>query len=131
LEVVNGTEVLGVPICVCTGNTPQSQHLLKVQPKLATLLGKVGELPDTHYALAMMRMCLGPSQIKDVVRTQSEAFTRLLGGNLSDSGWQQASLLLSEGGCGLSSVASLAPVAWLAGILEFMAQMESMLEWRP
>jgi len=91
-----------------------------------------------------MQMCLGPSRVQYALRTlplrettafadavskvHREAFTRLLGGNLSDSGWQQASLPLSKGGCGLSCAVFLAPVARLAGILQFMAQTEGMLE---
>jgi len=144
LELENSMQVLGVPICIHIGDAPLSQPLTGVQAKQTMLLGKVGELSDKQSAHALMRMCLGPSRIQNALRTlplaetaefadavskvQCEAFTKLLGGNLSDSGWQQASLPLSEGGCGLSCAAFLAPVARLAGIIHFMAQAEGMLE---
>jgi len=46
LEIENGAEVLGVLITVHTGNTPLTQHMLKVRAKLARLLGEMGELLD-------------------------------------------------------------------------------------
>ena len=57
------------------------------------------------------------------ISTSCRAFT-LVGGPapLSDDQWLHASLPVRAGGCGLGDAAVLAPVARLAGVLQFLRE---------
>jgi len=50
----------------------------------------------------------------------------VVGTPTSDAAWVQTTLPLSEG-CGIASAADVAPVAQLAGVMQFLARAEPML----
>jgi len=52
----------------------------------------------------------------------------VVGTPVSAAAWVQATLPISEGGCGVASASDVAPVARLAGILQFLARAEPMLD---
>jgi len=51
----------------------------------------------------------------------------VVGTPTSDAAWVQTTLPMSEGGCGVASAADVAPVARLAGVMQFVARAEPML----
>jgi len=51
----------------------------------------------------------------------------VVGTPTSDAAWVQTTLPMSEGGCGVASAAEVAPVARLAGVMQFLARVELML----
>ena len=101
--------------------------------KSASLVEKVVQIPDTQVAHRLLRQCLGPGRVMYALRTlplaataalaisatdaQRAALATLVGTPVSDLAWMQATLPVSLGGCGLTDVAALAPVARLGGLL--------------
>jgi len=51
----------------------------------------------------------------------------VVGTPTSDAAWVQTTLPMSEGGCWVARAADVAPVARLAGIMQFLARAEPML----
>jgi len=51
----------------------------------------------------------------------------VVGTPASDAAWVQDTLPLSEGGCGIASASEVAPVARLAGVMQFLARAEPWL----
>jgi len=90
-----------------------------------------------------MRSCLGLAKVQyafrdlplrhtavfaaDVNAIQRATWDAVVGTPTSDAAWVQTTLPMSEGGCGLASAADVAPVARLAGIMQFLARAELML----
>jgi len=146
LHLEGGTEVLGVPI-----HSPL--YLSPMGAQLGTLKGKcahrnrtcaaVAALVDNQCAHALMRSCLSPAKVQDALRTlplrhtavfaadvtatQRATWDAVVGTPTCDAPWVQTTLPMSEGGCGVASAADLAPVARLAGIMQFLALAEPML----
>jgi len=89
-----------------------------------------------------MRSCLGPAKVQyalrtlplrhtavfaaDVNATQRATWDAVVGTPTSDTAWVQATLPMSEGGCGVASAADVAPVARLAGVMQFLFRAELM-----
>jgi len=59
--------------------------------------------------------------------TQRAKWNTVVGTPVSAAAWVQATLPISEGGCGVASASDLAPVAPLAGVLQFLASAEPIL----
>jgi len=51
----------------------------------------------------------------------------LVGTAVSTAAWVQATLRMSEGGCGVSSASDVVPVARLAGVLQLITRAEPLL----
>jgi len=114
-----------------------------VKGKFARTCAAVAALADTRCDHAVMRSCLGPAKVQyalrtlplrhtavfaaDVTATQRATWDALVGTPTSDAAWLQTTLPMSEGGCGVASAADVAPVAQLAGVMEFLARAEIML----
>jgi len=58
----------------------------------------------------------------DVTATQRKTWDAGVGTPTSDAALVQTTLPLSEGGCGVASASDNAPVAWLAGVIQFLAR---------
>jgi len=58
--------------------------------------------------------------------TQRATWNTVVGKAVSAAVWVQSILPMSKGGCGVASASEVAPVAWLAGILQFLARAEPM-----
>jgi len=98
----------------------------------------VAALSDTQSAHALMRSCLGPAKVQyafrtlpirhtatfaeDIIATQRATWDAVVGTSTSDAACVQTTLPLSEGGCGFASASDVAPVAWLAGVMQFLAR---------
>jgi len=63
----------------------------------------------------------------DVTGTQRATWDAVVGTPTSDAAWVQTTLPMSEGGRGVASAIDVAPVARLAGIMQFLARAEPML----
>jgi len=90
-----------------------------------------------------MRFCQGPAKVKyalrtsplrhtaafaaDITATQQATWDAVVGTPTSDAAWVQTTLPMSDGGFGLASAADGAPVARLAGVMQFFARAELML----
>jgi len=90
-----------------------------------------------------MRSCLGPAKVQyslrtlpirhmaafaaDVTATQRATWHPVVGSPTSDWAWVQTTLPPSEGGSGVVSAADVAPVARLAGVMQFLARAEPLL----
>jgi len=51
----------------------------------------------------------------------------MVGTPTSEAAWVQTTLPLSEGGCGVVTASDVAPVAWRAGVMQFLARAEPLL----
>jgi len=118
-------------------------HLKTLKDQIARTCAAVAALADTQCAPALMRSHLGPAKVQyalrplplrhtavfaaDVTATQRATWDALVGKPTSNAAWVQATLPMSEGGCGVASVADVAPVARLAGVMQFLARAELML----
>jgi len=125
LQLEEGTEVLGVPIPSPLYHSPVGAHLDTLKGKFAA----VAALADIQCAHALMRSSLGPAKVQyalrtlplrktavfaaDVNATQRATWDAVVGMPTSDAAWVQTTLPMSEGGCGVASVA--VAVARLAG----------------
>jgi len=103
----------------------------------------VATLADTQSAHALMQSCLGPAKVQyalrtlplrhtaafaaDVTATQRATWDAVVGAPTSDAAWGQTTLPLGEGGCGIASASDMAPVARMAGVMQFLARAEPML----
>jgi len=135
--------VLGVPIHSHLYHSPVGAHLGALEGKFARTCAAVAALADTQCEHALMRSCLGPAKVQyalrtlplrhtavfaaDVTATQRATWDAVVGTPTSDAAWVQTTLPMSEGGCGVASAADVAPVARLAGIMQFLARAEPML----
>jgi len=143
LHLEAGTEVLGVPIHSPVYHSPVGTHLGTLKGKFARTCAAVAALADTQCAHALMRSCLGPAKLQyalrnlplrhtavlaaDVTATQRATWNAVVGTPTSDAAWVQTTLPMSEGGCGVASAADVAPLARVAGIMQFLARAEPML----
>jgi len=139
LHMEGGTEVLGVPIHSPLYPSPERTHLGTLKGKFARTCAAVAALADTQSAHALMRSCLGPAKVQyalrtlpihhtaDVTVTQQATWDAVVGTPTSDAAWVQTTLPLSEGGCGVSNASDVAPVARLAGVMQFLARAEPLL----
>jgi len=100
----------------------------------------VAALADIQWDQALMRSCLGPAKVQYALRTlpfrntavfaavvtatQWATWEAGLGTPTSDAAWVQTTLPMSECGCGVASAADVAPVARLAGVMQFLARAE-------
>jgi len=103
----------------------------------------VAALADIQCAHALMRSCLCPAKVQyalrtlplrhtavfaaDVTTNQLATWDAVVGTPTSDAAWVQTDLPMSEGGCGVASAADVAPVARLAGLMQFLVRAELML----
>jgi len=118
-------------------------HLGTLKGKFGRTCAAVAALADTQCAHALMRSCLGPAKVQyalrtlplrhtavfaaDITATQRATWDAVVGTPKSDAEWVQTTLPMSEGGCGMASAADVAPVARLAGFMQFLARTELML----
>jgi len=109
-------------------------HLGTLKGKFARTCAAVAALADTQCAHALMRSCLGPAKVQYALRTLPLRHTAVFAAVItatqratSDTAWMQTTLPMSEGGCGVASAADPAPVARLAGVMQFLARAELML----
>jgi len=120
-------------------------HLGTLKGKVARTCAAVAALAETESAHALMRSCLGPAKVQDALRTlpirhtaafaadvtatQRAIWDAVVGTPTSDVAWVQTTMPLSEGGCGVSIASDVAPVARLAGVMQFLARAEPLLGW--
>jgi len=111
--------------------------------EFASTCAAVAALADIQCAHALMRSCLGPAKVQyalrtlpvrhtavfaaDVTATQRATWDAVVGTSTFDKAWVQTTLPMSECSCGVASAADVAPVARLAGIMQFLARAEPML----
>jgi len=69
-----------------------------------------------------------PGTLRDFTVNQRAKWNTVVGTPFSAAAWVQATLPISERGCGVTSVSDVAPVARLAGILQFLARAEPVLD---
>jgi len=135
--------MLGSPIHSSPYHSPLGAHMGTLKGKFARTCAAVEALADTQCAHLLMRSCLGPARVQyalrtlplrhtvvfaaDVTATQRATWDAVVGGPTSDAAWVQTTLPMSEGGCGVSSAADVAPVARLGGIMQFLVRAEPML----
>jgi len=135
--------MLGVPIQSPLYHSPVGTHLGTLKGKFARTCAAVAAFADTQCAHALMRSCLGPAKVQfairtlplrhtavftaDITATQRATWDAVVGAPASDTAWVQTTLPMSEGGCGVTSAADVAPVARLAGVMQFLARAELML----
>jgi len=135
--------VLGVPIHSPLYHSPVGAHLDTLKGKFARTCAAVAAVADTQCAHALMRSFLGPAKVQyalltlplrhtavfaaDVTAAQRVTWDALVGTPTFDAAWVQTTLPMSEGGCGVASAADVAPVARLAGSMQFLIRAESML----
>jgi len=143
LHLEKGAEVPGVPVHSSLYNCAVEANLGKLGAKFAHTCSAVGGLADTQSAHALLRNCLGNAKVQHALGTlplrHTAAFAEgvtvthratrntVVGTPASAAAWVQATLPLSEGGGGVASALHVAPVARLAGILQFPARGEPML----
>jgi len=132
-----------VPIHSPLYHSPVGTHLGTINGKFARTCAAVAALADTQCAHALMRSCLRPAKVQYALRTlplrhttvvaavitaaQRATWDAVAGTPTSDAAWVQTTLPMSEGGCGVASAADVAPVARLAGVMQFPARAELML----
>jgi len=63
----------------------------------------------------------------DVTANQRATRDVVVGTHTSDAVWVQTTLPMCEGGCGVARAADLAPVARLAGVMQFLSRAELLL----
>jgi len=80
-----------------------------------------------QYALRTLPLRHTPAFAEGITVTQRVTWNTVVGTLVSGGAWMQATLPLSEGGCGVASASDVAPVARLAGVLQFLARAEPML----
>jgi len=128
--------VVGVPIHSPLYPSPVGTHLGALKGKFARTCAAITALADTESAHALMRSCLWPAKVPyalrtlpirhtaalaaDVTATQRATWDAVVGTPTSDAAWVQATLPLSEGGCGVASASDVAPLARLAGVMQFL-----------
>jgi len=138
LHLEEGTEVLGIQIHSPLYQAPVGTQLRTLKGKFARTCAAVAALADTRCAHALMRSCLDPAKIQyalrtlplrhtavfaaDVIATQRATWDAVVGTPTSDAAWVQTTLPMSEGGCRVASAADVAPVARLAGVMQFFAR---------
>jgi len=143
LHLEDGTEVLGVPIHSSLYPAPLGGHLGTLKGTFARKCAAVAARADIQCAHALMLSCLGPAKVQYALRTlplrhtavfaadvtakQRATWDAVLGTPTSDAALLQTTLPMSEGGCGVASAADVAPVARLAGVMQFLARGEPML----
>ena len=131
----NTPKVLGVPLYRPGIPSDLNAHLQKAGNKLEEALNRVARLSDTQAAFCLLRQCVGPRKVENLLRTldfsttqgfaarvdgaQARTLGRLAGTSLTPTAWSQACLPISKGGCGLTSATRLAPAARVAGVLQF------------
>jgi len=96
--------------------------------KFARTCAAVAALADTQCAHALLRSCLGPAKVQyalrtlplrhtavfaaDITATQWATWDEVVGTPTSDAAWVH----------GVASAADVAPVARLAGVMQFLAR---------
>jgi len=131
------TYVLGVPIQSPLYASAEEAHLGKLAAKFAHTCSAVGGWADTQSAHALMRNCIWPAKLQHAMRTlrlrhtasfeemitvtERATWNTVVGTPVSAAAWVQATLPNSKGGCGVASASDVAPVARIAGILQFLA----------
>jgi len=134
--------VLGVPIHSPLYLAPVGTHLGTLKGKFARTCAALAALVDTQCAHALMRSGLGPEKVQYALRTlplchtavlvadvtapQRATWDTVVGTPSSDAAWVQTTLPMSEGGCGVASAAHVAPVARLAGIMQFLERTDAL-----
>jgi len=80
-----------------------------------------------QYALRTLPLRHTAVFAADVTATQRATWDAVVGTPTSDAAWLQTTLPMSEGCCTVASASDMAPVARLAGIMQFLARAEPML----
>jgi len=91
-----------------------------------------------------MRSCLGPAKVQyalrtlplrhtavftaEITATQRATWDAVVGTLTSDAAWVQTGPQMSDGSCGVASAADVAPVARLAGVMQFLARASVMID---
>ena len=149
LRWTDGTTLLGVPIDAPDHHVSTQSHLSKLITTFEHVTARVSQLADPQASHALQRSCLGPAKVLYALRTcdynhtrpfsvrvsaiQRRTFASTVGcpGDLTDEQWLQASLPLRATGCGIGDAASIAPVARLAAVLQFIREAPSYFGWGP
>jgi hypothetical protein len=132
----SAVKVLGVPVSPAGSAVGSTALALKTVQKLEDSLAAVCGVHDRQVAHALMRVCVGANRLAFLLRVLDtdttlplwdtadaalrQAWGRVVGGPLTTTAWIQSTLPVSMGGCGITSVNTLGPVARLAGILQFL-----------
>jgi len=127
LHLEEGTEMLRVPIHSPLYHSPVGPHLGTLKGNFARTCAPVAALADTQCAHALMPSCLGPAKVQDALRTLPLRHTAVFAADVTATQRATWDAAVSEGGSGVASAAELAPVARLAGIMQFLARAEPML----
>jgi len=143
LEMEIGTKVFGVQIQTNISVTPVEDHLTALLTKFARTCAAVASLQHAQCAHALMRSFLGSAKVQYALRTlplrlttgvadsvtmtKRRAWDDIMKASASCGARQQATLPLSMGGCGISSASDVAPLSLLAGILQLLANADSLL----
>jgi len=118
-------------------------HLGARKGRFTRTCAAVAALTAIQSVHALMRYCLGPAKVQyalctlpirhtaafaaDFTATQRATWDAVVGTPTSDAVWVQTTLPLSEGGCGVASASDVAPVARLAGVMQFLVRTEPLL----
>jgi len=127
LHLEEETEVLGISIPSTLYAFAVEANLGNLGAKFAQPVSAVEGLADTQSAHALLRNSLGPAEVQYALRTQTLRHTAAFGEGItvtqrstwitvvgtpvSVAAWVQATLPISEGGCGSASASDVAPVA--------------------
>ena len=135
-----GFELLGAPI----GNAAFSNAVLTKQiAKIEEALRKLPELQDSHVEFTLLRSCLGLPKFGYCLRTCNprdvapsymafdgvlrDSLNTLLGVQVDEIHWMQASLPVSMGGLGLRNARPHAPGAYLVSLLHAAPTIKKLL----
>ena len=133
--------VLGVPVATDANSFHLRDALQGHAAAFRGLAERIAALPDSQVAHALLRQCLGPCNVQHLLRwlparltatmataitvAQKAAFGAIAGRPLTIEAWMQATLPLSMGGCGIQAADTLAPVARLGGVLQYLQYAEA------
>jgi len=84
-------------------------------------------LPGAQYALRTLTIRHTSAFAGDITVTQRATWDAVVGKPTVDAACVQATLPVSEGGCGVASASDVAPVEVLAGVMQFLARAEPLL----
>jgi len=82
---------------------------------------------EGQYALRTLPIRHTAAFAADVTATQRATWDAVVGTPAADAAWVQATLPPSQGGCGVASASDVAPLARLAGIMNFFERAEPLL----
>ena len=135
-----GVKFLGAPI---GSDEFIVQFVKKKVAKIKNITAQLPSLHQPHLEFVLLRSCLALPKIVFILRTTDpskfwhllrdfdfttrEAISRILGGAISDSSWQQATLPISMGGLGLRAAEDHAAAAFSISSLSSRPLLRSLL----